>query len=48
MELIESEGEGRFIEGEADSSLQPLAAGLYTGGAVALEAQMTKCLVRDW
>jgi len=33
----ESECEcGHFIEGEADSSLQPLAAGLYTGGAVAL------------
>ena len=27
---------GRFIEGEADTSLQTLAAGIYTGGAVAL------------
>jgi len=27
---------GCFIEGEADTSLQPLAAGIYTGGAVAL------------
>jgi len=27
---------GRFIEGEAYSFLQPLAAGIYTGGAVAL------------
>jgi len=27
---------GCLIEGEADTSLQPLAAGLYTGGAVAL------------
>ena len=31
----------RFIEGEADSSLQPLAAGIYTGGAVAVKSGST-------
>ena len=39
---------GCFIEGEADTSLQPLAAVFIQKGAVALQAQMPKCLVRDW
>ena len=37
-----------YIKGQAETLLQPLAAGLYAGGYVALYTKFTKCLVRNW